>query len=345
MFTCAGFQARLFKVVQGFTVALLALSTQAQQENGATPPVAPSASSPNQRTEDPALLAAMRQKNWPRALQLLDAQLTARPNDALSHYRRGEVLTHLDRRENALLAFERSVQLAPRAELAWIELCWQQMLAGRPGQARAACERSVALEKTHITTLNLGHTYLLQGDAETAHQWYRETLSLVESQQQFGDGPVADFDLAELVTKDFSRLDQFTLSACNTATGGGVNENGAEVEGLATTVLREGRARAVMATLCKVTDDSTAQLMRSFYSLRAQAQPLSRAQALRQAQLTMLEGTPRPNPASSRIPDADRQASRPGHPAPDTGVQPVDPARPFAHPYFWAPFVLTGSWL
>ena len=78
--------------------------------------------------------------------------------------------------------------------------------------------------------------------------------------------------------------------ACDTATGGGVNENGAEVEGLAAVVLRQ-RAQAVLATLWKAADALTAHLMRDFYAARGTQNPLSRAQALRQAQLRMLQGT------------------------------------------------------
>jgi CHAT domain-containing protein len=146
--------------------------------------------------------------------------------------------------------------------------------------------------------------------------------------------------LAQLAVMNFARVEQLTLSACNTATGGGVNENGAEVEGLAAAVLKK-RARSVLASLWAVADDSTAQLMQRFYAQRAQAQPTSRAQALRQAQLALLEGTAAT--ATNTATSNQRQALRLG------GVQgqalPVDPTKPFAHPYFWAPFVISGSWL
>lgn len=120
--------------------------------------------------------------------------------------------------------------------------------------------------------------------------------------------------LGQLAVMDFGRVEQLTLSACDTATGGGVNENGAEVEGLAAVVLRQ-RAQSVLATLWKVADDSTARLMHDFYAARGVQNPLSRAQALRQAQLQMLRG------------------SEPG-----TGSG-------WRHPYYWAPFVLSGNWL
>ncbi len=129
--------------------------------------------------------------------------------------------------------------------------------------------------------------------------------------------------IGQLAVMDFSSLELFSLSACDTATGGGVNENGAEVEGLAAVVLKQ-QARSVLATLWQVSDASTAELMRAFYSQRAQERPPSRAQALREAQLAMLRRG-REHAGDRTSPQAD--------------------GRSWDHPYYWAPFVLSGSWL
>jgi CHAT domain-containing protein/Tfp pilus assembly protein PilF len=149
--------------------------------------------------------------------------------------------------------------------------------------------------------------------------------------------------LGQLAVMDFSEIDQLTLSACDTATGGGVNENGAEVEGLAAVVLRQ-RAGAVLATLWKVADESTAALMRDFYAQRAhdvEEPRISRAQALRRAQLAMLRGE-----GSVASPEGtERGGSRVGVEASSISPQQVDPAQRWAHPYFWAPFVISGNWL
>ena len=147
--------------------------------------------------------------------------------------------------------------------------------------------------------------------------------------------------LGQLAVMDFSEIEQLTLSACDTATGGGVNENGAEVEGLAAIVLRQ-RAGAVLATLWKVADPSTAKLMRDFYAKRSaeNGRGVSRAQALRQAQLAMLQG------AASAVPaEPARGVSKVNAAGQTLNAQPVDPARPWAHPFYWAPFVLSGNWL
>jgi CHAT domain-containing protein/Tfp pilus assembly protein PilF len=147
--------------------------------------------------------------------------------------------------------------------------------------------------------------------------------------------------LGKLAVMDFTSVEQLTLSACDTATGGGTNENGAEVEGLAATVLRQ-QAKSVLATLWKVADDSTAQLMQDFYRQRAQDKPPSRAQALRAAQLALIRG----QSVAQVNQETARGASRADAPKEATaGAAPTDPNRLYAHPYYWAPFVLSGSWL
>lgn len=149
-----------------------------------------------------------------------------------------------------------------------------------------------------------------------------------------GDGD--RLSLAQLNGADyrFDRVDLVTLSACETALSGD-DSFGQEVEGLGTLLQGQGAA-AVLATLWSVNDDSTAQFMRTLYGLR-ERRGLSRAQAVREAQLTFIRGGGVASTADDR-----RGASRPGSMA---GAAPLDPARPYAHPYYWAPFVLMGNWL
>jgi CHAT domain-containing protein len=120
-------------------------------------------------------------------------------------------------------------------------------------------------------------------------------------------GDHSHLSLDQIATLDFSGVDQLTLSACNTASGGGRDEKGIEVEGMAALVAQQG-AGSVLASLWPVSDGSTAELMRGFYSARISGEGLTRAAALRQAQLGLLHGR-------------------------------------FAHPFHWAPFVILGSWL
>ena len=101
-----------------------------------------------------------------------------------------------------------------------------------------------------------------------------------------------------------SPIELLVLSACNTAEG----DNRA-VLGIAGMAVRAG-ARSTLATLWGAHDEATAELMGHFYRDLAADIQVSKAKALRDAQLALLN-------------------------APDSGYQ---------HPYYWAPFVLVGNW-
>ena len=137
-------------------------------------------------------------------------------------------------------------------------------------------------------------------------------------------GLTNQFTLADMKNAPhlFRGVELVTLSACDTAQGE-VRSDGREIESLAVLAQQQGAA-SVLATLWRVADASTAELMRNFYSLRLQNPGMSKAEALRQAQVSMLRGT------------------APG--APPSGPAPVAGDLRHAHPYFWAPFVLIGNW-
>ncbi len=136
---------------------------------------------------------------------------------------------------------------------------------------------------------------------------------------QFSSNPEETFLLAwdgQFGVRDFDRvlesrdrgnrnpIELLVLSACETASG-----DRRAALGLAGFALRSG-ARSTLATLWSVSDESTAALMAEFYQKLTQSGvSMSKAQALREAQLTLLK-----NPL-------------------------------YNHPYFWAPFVLVGNWL
>lgn len=151
-----------------------------------------------------------------------------------------------------------------------------------------------------------------------------------------GDGKHLTLAEIKSAVNLFTGVEMLTLSACDTATGG-TNENGKEVEGFAVLAQRQG-AKAVLATLWAVADESTPLLMQRFYRLR-EAQPGTlKAEALRQAQLALLCGEDKA--ACSAV-----QTLRPG--VTETVVKQrftPNPKAPYAHPYFWAPFVLIGNW-
>ncbi len=98
-------------------------------------------------------------------------------------------------------------------------------------------------------------------------------------------------------------LELLVLSACQTATG-----DKRAALGLAGIALRSG-ARSTLATLWQVNDESTATLMVEFYQQLIKHPDMTKAEALRAAQLNLLKQSQ------------------------------------YQHPFYWAPFVLVGNWL
>ncbi|MGK7950629.1 MAG: CHAT domain-containing protein [Xenococcaceae cyanobacterium] len=108
-----------------------------------------------------------------------------------------------------------------------------------------------------------------------------------------------------LQERDFAEdtpIELLILSACQTAAG-----DTQAALGLAGVAVRSG-ARSTVATLWSIQDNSTAELMTQFYRVLKNSE-ISKAEALRQAQLSLLR----------------------------------DPK--YQHPFYWSAFVLVGNWL
>lgn len=167
-----------------------------------------------------------------------------------------------------------------------------------------------------------------------------------------GDG--SRLNLSEITGPDFrfDRIEQVTLSACETALNTD-DSFGQEVDGLGALLMGRG-ARTVVASLWTVNDESTATLMSRFYAIRSQAgasapdpravarptPALTKAEALRRAQVALIE-------RAGQAPD--RSAGGLASEAPRAAVADVAPvanrSARRSHPYYWAPFVLMGNWL
>jgi len=145
----------------------------------------------------------------------------------------------------------------------------------------------------------------------------------------FGDG--TPLTVSQMRTLNLNGIDLVVLSACETGVDYQLG-TGAEILGLGYQLERAG-ARAAIASLWVVDDGGTQQLMNAFYSTW-QRDNLTKAEALRQAQLALITGD------NSVI----------GIPGGDIGTTwrnnftPED-FNPFAHPYYWAPFILIGNGL
>ncbi len=144
-----------------------------------------------------------------------------------------------------------------------------------------------------------------------------------DSYIQFWDSKLRSDQIPKL-RFDQPVIDMLTLSACETAVG-----NNLGISGLAV----ESGARSILASLWKVSDVGTAPLMISFY--KAFPDALSKATALRQAQLDLLKGKVKIE--NNQIVGVDGLAAI----ALPEGSESID----LRHPFFWSSFILVGNWL
>ncbi|HEY0173822.1 MAG TPA: CHAT domain-containing protein [Pyrinomonadaceae bacterium] len=165
-----------------------------------------------------------------------------------------------------------------------------------------------------------------------------------ESFLLLGGGERRKLTVADLRSEHtiFNGVELLTLSACDTATGN-TGLNGEEIESFSMIAQEQG-AVTVMASLWPVADPSTRDLMVEFYRQLKTDPRLTKADALRLTQRAMIEGKLSPPTVK-----ADANASRAklaGQPGQDDDRPkfPFDKSRPYAHPYFWSPFVLSGNW-
>ncbi len=140
----------------------------------------------------------------------------------------------------------------------------------------------------------------------------------------FGNGERAT--LKDVATWSLPRVDLVVLSACETGLGGKLG-NGEEILGFGYQMQKTG-ARSAIASLWAVDDGGTQALMSAFYALLSSGK-LTKAEALRQAQIALITGN------SSNL---GQQQSRS-----ENLLASVSGS--LSHPYYWAPFILIGNGL
>jgi CHAT domain-containing protein len=138
------------------------------------------------------------------------------------------------------------------------------------------------------------------------------------------DGVLTALEVGEL---DLKGVELVVLSACQT--GLGQSAGGEGLLGLQRAFQVAG-ARSVVASLWSISDDATRALMIDFYD-NLWSKGLSKIEALRQAQLTMLRH------------GIERTTAEAG----ERGLKLADEHPTSANhlpPYYWAAFVLSGAW-
>jgi CHAT domain-containing protein len=134
-------------------------------------------------------------------------------------------------------------------------------------------------------------------------------------------GDQSVMNLKEIREKEnlFNRVELLMLSACETGRG---DADGREIDGFGELAQQSG-AQSVVASLWKVRDKSTKELMVKFYRILKQGRVTSKIEALRQAQLELagLDDLLDKNNSMAK-----KKKSK------------------YSHPYYWGPFIMIGNW-
>jgi CHAT domain-containing protein len=175
-----------------------------------------------------------------------------------------------------------------------------------------------------------------------------QRLKLLLEGQPIPDGRLT----AEEVLRQWNlHSDLVTLSACQTALG--KYERGEGFVGFAQALILAG-SRSVCLSLWKVNDAATALLMERFYQnllgkREGLSKPMSKAEALAEAkvwlrELSRDEAVKHAAQLSEGVERAKgRKVQRLLSAVPEIKADFAKDAKPFAHPYYWAAFVLIGD--
>lgn len=137
---------------------------------------------------------------------------------------------------------------------------------------------------------------------------------------------------------DFRNVELVTLSACDTAFT--VDSNGKEVDSLAG-VIQAKNGKAVLAALWAVVDESTPLFMSEFYRNRKENPQITKAEAMQKVQQAFVSGKIKPDSEyTAKLENVFLESDK----SSDKSAFKFDKSAPFAHPYFWSPFVLIGNW-
>jgi tetratricopeptide (TPR) repeat protein len=173
-----------------------------------------------------------------------------------------------------------------------------------------------------------------------------DPLQQVEQGQKVYDGKL---DAGEILDTWKLDADLVTLSACQT--GLGQEGEGEGLMGFAQVLLSRG-ARSLVLSLWKVDDTATALLMVRFYENLLGARrgkpggspPLPKAEALREAKAWLRNlSREEAERQGQALPRGKGQPELPLLPAPPEPAPAPKDDKPYAHPYYWAAFILVGD--
>jgi tetratricopeptide (TPR) repeat protein len=122
----------------------------------------------------PQIDASIASGNWNAALTQLDARIQSNPRDAQAKFKRGTVLAHLNRDNEAIVQFVELTQAYPELPEPYNNLAALYAKQGRYEEARTALETAIKANPSYgLAYENLGDLYL-----RLAAESYRRGVAL-----------------------------------------------------------------------------------------------------------------------------------------------------------------------
>ncbi|KOR31787.1 hypothetical protein TI05_11415, partial [Achromatium sp. WMS3] len=131
-----------------------------------------------------------------QALVVIQTAINNYPDNIDNYFQRAVWLSELKRYDAAIADSRQALKLDPNNSDILGNLGWYLILKGDFAAAQDTTLKAQALAPQEMAwTVNLAHTYLLQGDKKTAQQWYTKSIQLLPDKETLESGPLADFDL------------------------------------------------------------------------------------------------------------------------------------------------------
>ncbi len=140
--------------------------------------------------------------NAPKALAIAGQYAAANPTRPAAHFIYGSALATARKFDQALLEFEKVVQLDPTSVMSYIHMGQIYELTNRPDDALSAYQRALKAQPTSPLANNyLGNLYVRKGDLKSAAKYFQAALN------QNAHDPIAANNLAWVYAAEGENLD------------------------------------------------------------------------------------------------------------------------------------------
>ncbi|MEO5331395.1 MAG: tetratricopeptide repeat protein [Magnetococcus sp. YQC-5] len=139
---------------------------------------------------------ALQKGDFDQAISSYSALVKQDPTSTDAYLNRGKALQKKGLLKEAIADYKNLLVLVPENLSGFNLLGWAYILDQRFEEAKQILLRAHQLDTWSMAiTVNLGHAYLLLGDAKTAREYYQKSLPLFRSLDEFQSGPASDFAL------------------------------------------------------------------------------------------------------------------------------------------------------